>query len=141
MNKIKIYLAGKMSRLSFENMNSWREIATKIFHYYSEEIHIENPCKYYNPVTHKGTYTEKEAKEFDLYLVKNCDVVLVNLDFSDSIGTAIECHEGHDNWSKPVVGFGTREDVHPWLLLSLTKRCETMEDAIDHILSFYIPNI
>jgi len=141
MNKIKVYLAGKMSGLSFEEMNNWRETATKMFNHYSDKIHTENPCKYYNFEIDINTYTQNEVKEFDLWLVKNSDIVLVNLDFPDSIGTAIEMHMSHDEWNIPVIGFGTRENVHPWMLLSLTKLCETMEDAIDHILKFYVPNI
>lgn len=141
MNKIKVYLAGRMSGLTFEQMNNWREDATHLLKTKSDfRIHTENPCHYYNFELNPSTYTEKEVKEFDLFLVKNCDIVLVNLDFLDSIGTAIEIHEAHDNWHKPVIGFGTNV-AHPWMELSLTKKCKTMEEAIDHIMNFYVPNI
>lgn len=142
MSKIKIYLAGKMSGLSFEQMNAWRDTATKMFNHYSDRIITENPCKYYNFQLDPKNYTEHEIKYFDLWLVKNCDIVLVNLENPDTIGTAIELHEAHDNWNKPVIGFGiSKTPCHPWMELSLTKKCETMEDAIDHILTFYVPNI
>jgi len=139
MNKFKIYLAGKMSGLTFEQMNSWREKATQLFNQSTDLIHTENPCHYYNFELDHDSFTEHEVKKFDLWLVKNCDLVLVNLDYPDSIGTAIELHMAHDEWDKPVIGFGTTQN-HPWIELSLTKQCKTLEEAIEHILLFYLPN-
>ena len=86
----------------------------------------------------KDTYTEHEVKFFDLYLVKHSDLVLVNLEHPDSIGTAIEIHEAHDNWKIPVVGYSTLAiEIHPWMELSLTKKCKDMLDAINYIIEFY----
>lgn len=138
MNKPKIYLAGKMSGLSFDEMNKWRKEATELLRY--ENVHIENPCYYYNFEMNPEDYTENEVKKFDLWLVKNCDIVLVNLDHPDSIGTAIEVHEAYNNWNKPVIGFGTVQN-HPWIELCITKRCETLEDAVNHIKDFYLPHL
>ena len=139
MSKFKIYLAGRMSGLSLDEMCSWREESTKLLKQYDDSIHTENPCHYYNFEIDPNSYTDKEVKEFDLHLVRHCDLILVNLDFPDSIGTAIELHMGHDEWRKPVIGFGTVKN-HPWIEFSLTKRCGTMEDAIQHIIDFYLPN-
>jgi len=141
MNKFKIYLAGKMNGLTFEQMNTWREEVTKLFDRYFNSIYTINPCHYYNFNLDPETYTEKEVKEFDLHMVRNCDLVLVNLDYPDSIGTAIECHEAHDNWHIPVVAFGGENAfVHPWLDLSITKRCKTLEEAVEYIIEFYAVN-
>ena len=140
MNKIKIYLAGKMSGLSFEEMNSWRNEAIKLLSKTEYPIHTENPCDFYNFEMPTGSYTESEVKKFDLWLVENCDVVLVNLDYPDSIGTAIELHMAHDVWNKPVIAFGTAKN-HPWIELSITKRCNTLEEAVEHITYFYLSNI
>jgi hypothetical protein len=65
-------------------------------------------------------------------------VVLVNLDFPDSIGTAIELHMAQE-WKIPVIGFGTAKN-HPWIELSLTKKCTTMQEAVEHIINFYLLN-
>ena len=138
-SKFKIYLAGKMGGLSFEQMNSWRVKATELFNQYSDDIHIINPVNYYNFEIDPNSYTEKEVKEFDLYQVKNSNIILVNLDFPDSIGTAIELECASRFWSIPVIGFGTAK-VHPWIELSLTKRCTTMEEAVEYIIYFYLPN-
>lgn len=143
MRKFKTYLAGRMSGLSLEQMNSWREEATQLLKDKSNNmIHTENPCHFYNFERDPSTYTEKEVKEFDLHLVKNCDLVLVNLNFADSIGTAIELHMAHDVWNVPVIAVRNKGNKsHPWIDLSVTKFCETLEDAVDHIIEFYLPHV
>ena len=139
MNKPKLYLAGKMSGLTFDQMNSWRLKATQML---DENFHIINPCNYYNFEIDRSTYTDHEVKQFDLWLVKNSNIVLVNLDYPDSIGTAIELHMAHDEWDIPVIAYGGQNvEVHPWMLESITKRCDTLEDAVNHINSFYLINI
>ena len=139
MSKFKIYLAGQMTGLTFAEMNGWREEATKLLTSASDKIHIANPCLYYNFEIDPTSFTDYECKVFDLWLVENCDLVLVNLNYPKSIGTAIEM-ELASRWNKPVIAFGTREDVHPWMKLCVTKWCKTMEEAVEHILIFYVPN-
>lgn len=140
MSKFKIYLAGKMSNLSYEEMNGWREKAEDLFAF-DDNVKTENPCDFYNFENKRPdfTYTESEIKNFDLYLVKNCNLVLVNLDHPNSIGTAIEIHMAHDEWKIPVIGFGTTEN-HPWIELSVDRKCASLEDAVDYIREFYLPN-
>jgi len=139
MSKPKIYLAGKMSGLTMEEMNSWRLRASMLLEGYVG-VHTENPCHYYNFEIDPSSFSDKECKEFDLWLVKNCDLILVNLDFPDSIGTAIEMELGTRIWNKPLIAFGNISDTHPWMRESITKHCETMEQAIEYIANFYLPN-
>ena len=138
VNKPKCYLAGKMQGLTVEQMNESRTEAAKLL---GENFHTINPCNFYNFEMDKSEYTDSEVKEFDLIQVKNSHIVLVDLKYPDSIGTAIEIHMAHDIWGIPVVGYGGRsEDVHPWIKLSLTKWCNTLDDAVNHINKFYLPN-
>jgi ACT domain-containing protein len=141
VSKFKIYEAGKMSGLTLEQMNSWRIKAKELFKQYSDDILTINPVDFYNFEMDRSTYTEHEVKFFDLYQVKNSNIILLNLDYPDSIGTAIEVHEAHDNWKIPVIAFGGENVfVHPWIELSITKRCKTLEEAVEHIIEFYFVN-
>lgn len=135
---MKIYLAGKMSGLTIEEMNKWRLKATKLLEQHN--IKAINPVDYYNFELDSNTYNELEVKNFDLHLVRNCDLVLINLNHQGSIGTAIELHESYENYKIPVVAFATKENyakAHPWVQCSINRCEETMEDAIDYVLSFY----
>lgn len=140
-SKFKIYLAGKMSGLSYEQMNSWRVKATELFKRYSDEIHTINPVDYYNFEIDPNSYTEKEVKEFDLYQVKNSNIILLNLNYPDSIGTAIELECASRFWNKPIISFGGENVfIHPWIGLTITKKCKTLEEAVKYIVEFYLPN-
>ena len=140
MKKPKIYLCGKMQGLSLKEMNGWRKEIIRLFKdTYCDNIHFENPVAYYNFEMDRSQYTDKEVMDFDLYLVRNCSLIIVNLDYPDSIGTAIEMFLASE-LHIPVIGFGTRE-VHPWMELSLSKRCKTMEEAVQYIVDFYLPNL
>lgn len=143
MEKFKIYLAGKMSGLTFEQMNTWRMNANLLFKDESDnKIHTINPCEYYNFEIDSNTYTEKEIMKFDLHMVKQSDLILVNLEYPDTIGTAIELFHASEVLHKPVIGFGLKVMVpHPWMMLCVDKMCVTLEDAVDYILDFYLPNI
>jgi len=139
LKKFKCYVAGKMSGLSHEEMNGWRVEAHRLFQEKSYiPIHIINPVNFYNFNMNPDSYAEKEVKDFDLKAVKASDVVLVNLDFPDSIGTAMEVCMAHDVWDIPVIGFG-KGLSHPWMELCVTKRCVSLEEAVSYIIDFYIP--
>lgn len=141
MKEFKAYLAGKMSGLSFEEMNEWRLKAKEEFKYQNRDkdikLNIFNPCDYYNFNLNAETYTEKEVKKFDLYHVKSSNVVLINLDYPDSIGSAIEIHMAHDEWRIPVIAFGKTKN-HPWIMESVDKFCNNLEEAVEYISDFYI---
>jgi nucleoside 2-deoxyribosyltransferase len=135
---MKIYLAGKMSGLSHAEMNGWRVDAETYFNSSTGDQCI-NPVRFYN--IHKMDdldATEIEAMEFDLIAVAKCDLVLVNLDFPDSIGTAIELFEAKHHLKKPVVAFGTEKN-HPWIEACVNKRLDNLAGAVDYIKAFYKP--
>lgn len=141
MRKIKVYEAGKMSGLTLEEMNGWREKAKKLFNLKTDNaVHCINPVEFYNFEMDSESYTEKEVKEFDLTMVKHSDIVLANLDYPNSIGTAIELHMAHDVWGIPVIAFGTKVN-HPWIELSVTKKCKDLTEAVNYIIEFYLPNM
>ena len=138
MSKPKLYLAGKMAGLTFHEMTQWRNEAKNTL---KEDFNIIDPCEHFVPNTEK-IYTDSEAKEFDLFVVKNSDIVLVNFKYPDSIGTAIELHMAHDEWRIPVIAYGGNiENVHPWMRLSITKYCETFDDAVEYIFKHYFKNL
>ena len=141
---MKIYLAGAMSGLTDEEMNSWRINATELLDALDCGIRVFNPCDYYNFSNDKKLEaTDEEIMEFDIYtLVKHSNVLLVNLTHPGSIGTAIECHDAKEWFHIPVVAFGTKEEyskTHPWVRASLNKYFPKLEDAIDYIATFYTP--
>lgn len=143
---MKVYLAGRMTGMTIEEMNAWRNDAANIFHteYEGYNIEVFNPCKFYS-FENDQILKPKDAEtmQFDIFtLVKKSHIILVNLVKPGSIGTAIEMHDAHEFFHIPVVAFGDKEDyekTHPWVRAAINRYCETMEEAIDYIVKFYYP--
>jgi len=137
MSKPTVYLAGAMSGLTFEQMNNWRVEAKKQL---KEHFHVINPCEFYNFDLDPSSYTDREVKEFDLLALRRSDLVLVNLEYPNSIGTAIELDRAYCIYGIPVIAFnGHGKNVHSWITTSISKWCSTMDEAITFIKDFYVP--
>lgn len=142
---LKIYLAGKMGGLTFDEMNEWRcEACQKLLsqaEMFSEKINVVNPVLYYN-FEEKRHQTEIEVQEFDLSHVISSDIIVVNLDgLKDSIGTIIELHDAHYHHRIPVIAFGGRalyDDLHPWVKNNITRVEDGVDDVVAYIRDFYM---
>ena len=142
---LKIYLAGKMSGISFEEMTEWRnEVFQKLLksvEYYSTKINVINPVLYYN-FKEKRHQSEVEVEEFDLAHAVSSDIIVVNLDgLQDSIGTIIELHDAHYHHKIPVIAFGSRElynNLHPWVKNDITRVESNIDDVVTYIRDFYM---
>lgn len=141
---MKIYLAGKMNGLTFDEMNEWRnETFQKLLEaaeYNNEKINVVNPVSYYN-FEEKRHQTEIEVEEYDLAHVISSNIVVVNLDgLSNSIGTIIELHDAHYNHKIPVIAFGDKklyENLHPWVKNDITRVEDSIDDVVAYIRDFY----
>ena len=141
MKEFKIYLAGKMTGLSFENSDMWRRnLKCRIYEqaFYSEIRPIViNPNDFYNfkEPSHKS---EREIMQYDLNHVRNSDIIVVNLDgINTSIGTAMELYAAAQ-LNIPVIAFGRNgewSETHPWLKECIS-RAETGENSIDRLLIY-----
>ena len=145
LKKLKIYEAGKMSGLSFDEMNNWRQdlklqlqLAAEIS---GHKIQVINPVDYYN-FEEKKYQSEKEVMEYDLAHVITSDIIVVNLNgLSTSDGTKIELHDARYHNRIPVIAFGDRklyENSHPWIKENITRVEEKIEDVVRYIQEFYM---
>lgn len=141
---MKIYLAGKMSGLTFEEMTEWRnEILQKLYQaaqLSDTKINVIHPVMYYNFVE-KRHQSEIEVEEYDLAHVISSNIIVVNLaGLNDSIGTIIELHDAHYHHRIPVIAFGDRElydNLHPWIQNDITRVENNIDDVVDYIRDFY----
>lgn len=142
--KLKIYLAGKMSYLTFEQMNSWRVSLTNRLKVAAEsagyDVIVVNPVSYFN-FEEKRYQSEEEVKYFDLFHATTSDIIIANLDgLSTSDGSKYEIHDCH-NLKIPVIVFGERrlyDDLHPWTKDDIMRVEENMQDVVNYIRDFYM---
>lgn len=141
---MKIYLAGALTGISFDEANTWREdVQSRIeeITYYSGEIKCQviNPVALYNYQNPKHK-TEREVMQYDLNHVRSSDLIIVTLkNINTSIGTAIELYLA-TQLNIPVLAFGSfdeYESTHPWIKECISRYDETIEDTLDYISEFY----
>lgn len=121
-----IYLAGGMTGLTFEESNEWRKYLNgKLVH------NVINPNDYFNP--HENNHSsEKEVRNYDLMLLKKCDLVIANFNAPNSIGTAQELAVAYENHIT-VIGLNENKyELHPWLV----ECCERIFSSIDELIEY-----
>nr|WP_304577592.1 nucleoside 2-deoxyribosyltransferase [uncultured Acetatifactor sp.] len=143
-----IYLAGAMSCYfnteQHDYPKQWREGVKQYVEKIYDDITIVSPTDFYE-VGKGHRNTESEVMRFDLRMVRESDIVLVNLkDLHNSLGTSDEILYAFIK-GKPVIGFledeVDYENVHPWKIEQID-RIETgkdaMKNAIDYIYRYYV---
>ena len=140
METVKIYLSGAMSELSLEEQSQWRKRVMDAIKYgydYEKKPIFFNPVNYYNFVD-KQYKTEKEIMEFDLYNLRNSDIVIVNFNDPKSIGTAMELMLAKE-MCIPVIGLNlNNEELHPWLVECVTRMCSNLKETVEYTVNFYL---
>lgn len=145
MRHLKIYEAGKMTGLSFSEMQQWREelkekllLAADNSNY---DVTVINPCQYYNfeVVRHQS---EVEVEDYDLAHATTSNIIVVNLEgLNSSTGTIIELHDCNYHKRIPVIAFGSKDlydNLHPWIKRDITRREDNIDDVVDYIQEFYM---
>jgi len=139
---MRIYLAGAMSGLTFDEQVKWRKQVKDAILYggydYEYSPYFFDPTMYYNleePLRHKS---EREAMEFDLYNLKKSDLIVVNFNKADSLGTAMELIVAKEN-GIPIIGLNKNgEELHPWIVECCTRICDDMYELVEFIVDFYL---
>lgn len=156
----KIYLAGNITKdiRTFQ----WRKDFTELIYdeFYRDDIEIINPANtefdkrlmngHYK--TTKQSLKQKNIKSQNIFrakdyqLIKNSDIVVVNLDIIDMerplVGTIQELAWCKDIFYIPTIGIvGDSKNIycnHTWINECLSARVKTVEDAIVFISEYLI---
>ena len=141
METIKIYLSGGMGALSFEEQSKWRKQVIDAIKY--GDYDCEKKAVFFNPVDHynfqdKMQKTELEVMEYDLYNLRNSNLVVVNFNDPKSIGTAMELMLAKELYI-PIIGLNKdKREIHPWLECCCNRMCDNMRELVEHIVAFYL---
>lgn len=131
------YLSGGMTGLTLEESNTWR---VKIQELFSECYHIN----IFNPNNHwtfdNPNIDEKEAMEYDLHRLRHSDLVVVNFNAPQSLGTMSEIAIAYE-LRIPVIGlhtYGDNFDLHPWQVYMCQKIFSNVDDLYEYLLCHYV---
>ena len=147
MNR-NIYLAGAMgcyfNTEQHDYPKQWREKVKEYVKEYYDNITIISPTDFYE-IGKNYHKSEAEPMRFDLRMVSEADIVLVNLkDLASSLGTSDEIFYAFIK-GKAIIGFLDNEEdikyVHPWKIEQID-RIETgknaMQNALEYIYRYYV---
>lgn len=147
-NKFKIFLSGGITGLNDKDCKEWRDYISVEFLDYSNVISV-NQMQHFNPNEETSDSLEKEAMMYDLYHLRTANLVVVNLDKTDSIGTAQELMLAYE-LHIPIIGFIKEENlskVHPWIQTEVGKLFtykddseleEILDSVVYYVVNYYI---
>lgn len=144
MKTFKIYTAGKMSGLTYEDQMAWRNrLEDAIRNRTNADVCFIHPPLFYSYEV-KLHKSEREIFEWELSQIKSCDIVVFDLStIHDSIGTLMElsfAKAANDSGYKNIniVGFGKLNTNHPWIPLCLLRQEESIENLADYISAYLL---
>ena len=142
MSKIvNIALSGAMSGLTWEEQTKWRSAIKNAILYggydYEYKPVFFDPTLHYN-FEDKHNKSEREVFEYDLNAIRKSDLVIVNFNDKQSIGTAMEIMLAHE-LHIPVIGLNKdKVELHSWLECCCTRICDDMRELVEHVVNFYL---
>ena len=141
-DKLKIFLSGGMSNIPEEDSKKWRKLFKQSKYknissaFYAEQYNFINPTTLYKPSEPYDSTLEKEAMAYDLFCVKQADVIVVNFNSLSSIGTAQEVMLAY-SLNKPIVGMieeDKYDQLHPWYKEECIKIFKYNSDELEYII-------
>ena len=139
MESVKIYLSGSMMGSTWEEQTEWRRQVIDIISnsYHKKNVSFFDPTRFYN-FKEKYQKSEREVMEFDLYNLRNSDLVVCNVNNQWYLGTMCELILAKEH-RIPVIGWNScGEDLHPWLSECFTRMCDDASSTIEHVIDFYL---
>lgn len=128
---MNIYLAGKMSGLSYEEMNGWRTKAKMLLK--------EAGFGILNPVESEISedLTAREIVTNNKTMIRKSDIILAEFDNeAPSFGTVGEIVFSSE-LRIPVISWGRHPIRNPWIQEHVVRHFETMEEAIAYLVNCY----
>lgn len=138
----KIFTAGKMGGLSYDEQMKWRNNLEMILRARCDKsFTFVHPPMFYQ---YGDEVNEREAREWEINQLKDSDIVVVYLDnIADSIGTHIELGiiEAMNEFGYKhihLIGVGKQNVDHPWIQMGMLRQENTLEDAADYISTYLL---
>ena len=145
MNRYNIYLAGGISKFGRENFdegNDWRIYIKKKLESIDcdYKVHCINPNDYHSFLNNNTYDSQGEIMEFDLDKVRKSDLIILNFNDINSLGTMAEQTVAYERRT-PVIGLCKESDkdkLHPWQIKMSHKIFNNIYDLIIYVIDYYL---
>ena len=135
---MKIFLSGGQKNLDKEERTGWREWLKKDLNSdFRSKCTVFDPTEYFD--YDKPYSTEREVMNFDLWHLRNSDIVVVNFNDPESIGTATEIAIAHE-LRKPIIGLweDKTKTIYSWHLEMVDYLADDLEDLSWYLRTKYL---
>ena len=126
---------------NFKQGDIWRKYCKSTLENYDGNYKAEviNPNDYFNFIDNPPKYdTATEVMRFDLYKLRNSDLVIVNFNDAQSLGSMAEIAIAYDR-DIPVIGLDeNKQKLHPWQKSMCERIFDDIDDMLDYIEDFYL---
>ena len=143
MRDYQIYLCGGMGKFNKENFhkgNNWRLYCKNVLENFetNKNVIAINPNDYFNFVDEPRYVSQKEIMEFDLYKVRESDLMIINFNDMHSLGSMAELAIAYER-RIPVIGLDIdRQELHPWEECMCNRIFYDTNEMLDYIKDFYL---
>ena len=138
-----VYLCGGMGKFGKENFdecNKWRRYCKQALETCEciYKVTATNPNDYFNFVDEPQYKTQDEVMRFDLYKLRNSDLVIANFNDMYSLGSMGEIAIAYDR-GIPVIGLNeSKQTLHPWQICMCERIFDNIDEMLDYIEDFYL---
>lgn len=143
MENLTVYLSGGMQSFGkeqFDKGNDWRKyFKNTLENYYGiYKVSVFNPNDKFNFKDEPRYISENEVMRYDLYQLRNADLIIVNFNVPKSLGTMAEIAIGYDR-GIPILGLNEDKAVlHSWQIGFCERIFENTDDLLDYVEEFYL---
>ena len=144
MRSISIYLCGGMQKYGKENFdksNDWRKYCKKTLESCESlyGVSVINPNDYFGFNSEPPQYkSQTEVMNLDLHKLRNSNLVIVNFNDKQSLGTMAEMAIAYDR-GVPIIGLDVdNQELHPWLICMCERIFNDIDEMLDYIQDFYL---
>ena len=144
MKDFNIYLSGGMGKFGKENFsegNEWRKYCKNVLENCDSSYRVKtyNPNEHYNFVDEPPKYnSEREVMEYDLYKLRNSDLVIMNYNDMYSLGSMSELAIAYE-MKIPVIGLNIdKQKLHPWQVEMTNKMFYDIDEMLKYVKEFYL---
>lgn len=145
MNKTYgIYLCGGMGKFgknNFSKGNVWRVYCKNTLENCecNYRVKVCNPNEFFNFIDEPPQYkSQSEVMNFDLYKLRNSDLVIVNFNDMYSLGSMAELAIAYDR-RIPIIGLDTdNQTLHPWQVCMCERIFNDIDKMLDYVQDFYL---
>ena len=132
---------GKFGKENFSEGNEWRKYCKNVLENCDSTYKVKsfNPNDAYNFVDEPPKYnSEREVMEYDLYKLRNSDLVIMNYNDMYSLGSMSELAIAYE-MKIPVIGLNIdKQKLHPWQVEMTNKMFYDIDEMLKYVKKFYL---